>query len=84
MSPAIVLSILATGIFLYLIIRNDFTRSMVPVAAYSAKGAVFTTALKALSFCIGLLLSHDTKFSVFTSKDLLVICSSTLLTIFFF
>ena len=84
MSPAIVLSILATGLFLYLIIRNDFTRSVVPVAAYSAKGAVFTTALMALSFCIGLLLSHDTKFSVFTSKDLLVICSSTLLTILMF
>ena len=84
MSPAIILSVLATGIFLYLIIRNDFTRSMVPVAAYSAKGAVFTTALMALSFCIGLLLSHDTKFSVFTSKDLLVICSSTLLTILIF
>ncbi len=84
MSPAIILSILAMGLFLYFIIRNDFTRSMVPVATYSAKGAVFTTILISLAFCIGLLLPQGTEFHVFTAKDLLVICSSTLLTILMF
>ena len=62
------ISILAMGLFLYLIIRT-ISRSVV-LAAYSAK-ELFLQRSMALSFCIGLLLSQDTEYSVFTSKDCL-------------